>query len=745
MTSISYEKACNLEGFLKKKSPLMFKGYQKRYFMVRDGGKLLAYFTRKPKSGDEPKGVLLLHLISEIEIIDESKFILHYPERPFILRADNPDMQSLWISGLRILSEKGKQETHENEPKGHWKDKKLTEDVAQIVKFESEINSPSPSLGNSTDINIQIMAAKGIWRYFSTLSAKMLKRHVQFGFLNKRSKGTVKYFQKRWFILISGAPIIPTVEEEVLNESGFPPWMYLNHIYYFKYSGVEDDSEAQGEIPTRLVTIRIKDMKNSKDPGASFLLDLGTRIYHLNAENEEVMDTWVKAIDTSKENAQEVTSSITGRPKYIKKLIQLFDSHGPKSLKGKIMDLFKENDKALTEFESLQSVLDQFTKITDDMISTIDGCLSHRPQRLDIAEVYAQTFHKKLCEVFGTIWKSVAPSISNEDIFILIVWIQNYDTQLVSVGINDQKIDNGITVLSTEYARNIFEKSCEVLHEALKKASLGEISIDEDSSFYVVGYGEIISAIEPLIPEIQTCSASQFPSVILDMTYDIITCYNKAVTEICEKNSILSMICIVALCNDSVLIAQKVKSWQTSLKSFIDAAVINAHLKTKKITEETSRLEQLVKNFFTNSLLERINSSFELPFHELHMDVLFPEIIAELNSIEKNTDKVLIDYVWKRLMEETIQKYVNCIFKNKQMLKSQSILLLSETLRSDSSMFLRYFSMKFEKVAVENSLQGLKDIFEFLEVLPEEIAEACMKVKKVQGEDFDFNVAVSFT
>ena len=43
------------------------------------------------------------------------------------------------------------------------------------------------------------------------------------GFLNKRSKGTVKYFQKRWFILVSGVPLVSTVEEEVLNESGFPP------------------------------------------------------------------------------------------------------------------------------------------------------------------------------------------------------------------------------------------------------------------------------------------------------------------------------------------------------------------------------------------------------------------------------------------------------------------------------------------------------------------------------------------
>ena len=95
MSMISFEKACMLEGFLKKKSPFKFTGYQKRYFMIRDEGTRLAYFLRKPKPGDEPKGVLYVHLIAEIEVFDEAKFVLHYPDRPFALRADNPDSQNL--------------------------------------------------------------------------------------------------------------------------------------------------------------------------------------------------------------------------------------------------------------------------------------------------------------------------------------------------------------------------------------------------------------------------------------------------------------------------------------------------------------------------------------------------------------------------------------------------------------------------------------------------------------------------
>ena len=127
------------------------------------------------------------------------------------------------------------------------------------------------------------------------------------------------------------------------------------------------------------------------------------------------------------------------------------------------------------------------------------------------------------------------------------------------------------------------------------------------------------------------------------------------------------------------------------------------------------------------------------------MDLIFPQIVGELNDIEPYTDRSLVDYVWKRLMEKIIRKYVNSVFQNQQSLKTQSILFLSETLRSDASMFLKYFSMKFDKMTVEIELQALRDIVEFLEALPSSIAEACAKVKNTQGEEFTFTVAVIFT
>ena len=54
---MDFRKACNLEGFLEKKSPSFLKGYQKRHFAIRNEGMLIVYSKKKIVGGDvKPKG-----------------------------------------------------------------------------------------------------------------------------------------------------------------------------------------------------------------------------------------------------------------------------------------------------------------------------------------------------------------------------------------------------------------------------------------------------------------------------------------------------------------------------------------------------------------------------------------------------------------------------------------------------------------------------------------------------------------
>ena len=200
-------------------------------------------------------------------------------------------------------------------------------------------------------------------------------------------------------------------------------------------------------------------------------------------------------------------------------------------------------------------------------------------------------------------------------------------------------------VLSIEFTNKFFTDACDVLYSSLKQASQSMMTIDDITGNYIVCYSDLCALIEPMLIEIQSCNNELFAERALEVTRELIITYKNAVTEICERNLAVPLICIAGFCNDSLLIIERFKNWQIMVKSHLDASFINTYLRSKQISQEVQLIEQSSKNFFTITLLDRVDSSFERQFHELKMDVLFPQIVNELNELEGRTDKNLTTYI----------------------------------------------------------------------------------------------------
>ena len=195
------------------------------------------------------------------------------------------------------------------------------------------------------------------------------------------------------------------------------------------------------------------------------------------------------------------------------------------------------------------------------------------------------------------------------------------------------------------FSNILYDQSCEILYQSLKQACVGNVNIDNETKNYIVCYSDLCAIIEPILIEMQTCNTPQFAEKALEVVREIVVCYKNAVTEICERKLNVPLICIAGFCNDTNLIIERFKSWQIMVKSYVEASLINNHLKTRQLSQEVNTLEQVAKNFFSLSLIEKIENSFELPFNELHMDILFPQIVNELNALEGFTDKDLMNYM----------------------------------------------------------------------------------------------------
>ena len=75
----------------------------------------------------------------------------------------------------------------------------------------------------------------GLKEYFDLIDTEVLRRRLKMGFIGKRSKGGIKYFQPRFFVLVSAKTLDPSdIDDVILQDSQLAPWMTVDVLYYFQ-------------------------------------------------------------------------------------------------------------------------------------------------------------------------------------------------------------------------------------------------------------------------------------------------------------------------------------------------------------------------------------------------------------------------------------------------------------------------------------------------------------------------------
>tara|TARA_B100000795_G_scaffold268800_1_gene256558 strand:- start:1167 stop:3251 length:2085 start_codon:yes stop_codon:yes gene_type:complete len=127
-----------LEGYLDKKSPSRFRGFQARYFILGDG--LVRYYKTKPEDSEidsEMQGALhVAGLISVLPVMTDKEklsFILKMPGRTFELKAKSTPDCILWITALDQAHNKMKEDNQALEEQ--VQEKQEQDAVAQLPQL----------------------------------------------------------------------------------------------------------------------------------------------------------------------------------------------------------------------------------------------------------------------------------------------------------------------------------------------------------------------------------------------------------------------------------------------------------------------------------------------------------------------------------------------------------------------------------------------------------------------------------
>lgn len=90
----------------------------------------------------------------------------------------------------------------------------------------------------------------GLKDYIKKMNENFITNRMIYGYIGKRSKGKVKYFQKRWFLLVSAKSLYPELynDEKILFEQDLPPWLELDTLLYFKVKDENKAPKSKGNI-----------------------------------------------------------------------------------------------------------------------------------------------------------------------------------------------------------------------------------------------------------------------------------------------------------------------------------------------------------------------------------------------------------------------------------------------------------------------------------------------------------------
>ena len=97
---ISLEECKSFQGWLKKKSPSLMGGWQKRFFRILDG-QLIVYLEKEDDS--KIKGQMKITEISKASNVDKTTFNFQFCGRDFTLQAENEELCLKWVNVINTL------------------------------------------------------------------------------------------------------------------------------------------------------------------------------------------------------------------------------------------------------------------------------------------------------------------------------------------------------------------------------------------------------------------------------------------------------------------------------------------------------------------------------------------------------------------------------------------------------------------------------------------------------------------
>ena len=425
---ISLEECKSFQGWLKKKSPSLMGGWQKRFFRILDG-QLIVYLEKEDDS--KIKGQMKITEISKASNVDKTTFNFQFCGRDFTLQAENEELCLKWVNVINTLvdetekmmkttSQDSQLETEDDKKKGKSnKMETIDKSTLDLLKRYGLGTTDDNALSN------KLLVSKGIDKLLNLNDPKIQSR-IYHGFLFKHHKSQ-NYYQKRWFFIYSHRPL--SDDKYITDDSNIDKqkeWLTFDSLCYFKY---EDENEKTLQQSSLDLSQSHKIEAIDKEGKYFIILDVEDRIYEFYSEIKGDRDKWFEVLKNSRRTAKEYKASVTKHPRNVELLNSIFEK-GQDKFKEKLeeeMNKIVGNYKETKEYTILDFTLTNFEELIE---TTLDGCNSTTPAKPELLTAYSEHMNSEYLLIIKYFWETQYNTIDSADILKIAMKLFLFEERL---------------------------------------------------------------------------------------------------------------------------------------------------------------------------------------------------------------------------------------------------------------------------------------------------------------------------
>ena len=750
-TSISYDEAKTYSGWLEKKSPNALGGYQKRFFRIL-GGQVILYGNKEKDKN--PKGQIPIGAIKSVTKKEEKKFHLELEgnERSFKLKAKTEQERDKWVSVIELLMTKVEKEVIISSPK------KKFEKVDKDLKSASPLKLGKLNKMKETDKTIlELLRNAGIDENEDTQNNKLylqnkkinelidltdplMQKRLYTGFVYKKKKKT-NTFYKGWLVLFSSRPLRDDdyEDDEITLDKELKGWLKYDVLFIFKKKGETDSSTPKHALFLEdCHTIKCEDTEKKY----YITMEIGDEIHVFYTEVRGDRDIWFEVLKNSRQTAKEISSSVTKKPRNMRKLIGIYEEEGVEKY---IAELQNEKLAKLGEYfnisdiDNLIFILGEYKEMVNPIL---DGCLLYYKDDQELFKITYDNLAETYMKIVTTFWTNNHSKISNESIMRLANTFFNFMENAEKFKIEDVNMKKNGNELVKIYIKNIYRDIIDAIQKILKREREIKNWDDFKGELKTEGPKELFTIYNEVVNTNKNLKIAYIHTYILNMLYEGIIQFLIGIDCISSNYKIkVEQKYLVTISNNTLVILTLLQEF---IKNYKDCCVlsesrINEEIHSKSII---NALELLRENTIMRFVIESskpLADSFNCYFYLLDLEKIL-EVTTNIYSKFSNCMNLIVKKrTWEEILKLTVYYYMKLLIisPNKGIKNAED--LIDKLNKHRIALKDAYYPI-IGNAVVDANLKVFDDLISFLRVDSTLISQSVIPLRKFCGTVFNLEV-----